>query len=145
MPARSEAGQGAMVTTSVVMIEDSKDICALIEDLLRHIGQFRVVARIATEAEGTEWLRRNEEAWDLAIVDLVLREGSGFNLIGRCRQANERARILVLSDYPTPSIRVRCVELGADAVFAKGEIKAFTSYLSRVGPSRNGFGALAAG
>lgn len=113
------------------MIEDSNDIRAVIEDLLGQIGPFEVVGRVATEKEGVAWLEANAPDWDLAIVDLVLREGSGFNLIRRFREANERARILVLSDYATPSsIKVRCVEFGADAVFTKGDIKAFTAYLA---------------
>ena len=117
------------MTISVAMIEDSREIQGLVEDLLCHIGPFEVVGRIATEHEGTVWLDHNAK-WDVAIIDLVLREGSGFNLIRRYREANEQARILVLSDYATTPIKVRCVELGADAVFTKGEMKAFASYMS---------------
>jgi two-component system, OmpR family, response regulator len=113
------------------MIEDSKEIVELVQDLLRHVGPFEVVAGLPTEMDGTAWLETADHPkWQVAIIDLVLREGSGFNLIRRYREANENARILVLSDYTTPGIRVRCVELGADAVFSKGEVKAFANYLS---------------
>jgi len=118
------------VTISVAMIEDSREIQGLVEDLLGHIGPFHVIGRIATEHEGTVWLDHHAQDWDVALIDLVLREGSGFNLIRRYREANEKARILVLSDYATTPIKVRCVELGADAVFTKGEMKAFASYMS---------------
>jgi two-component system OmpR family response regulator len=119
------------VTISVVVVEDSKEILSVLEDLLGHIGPFRVVGGLATETDGTEWIQRNPANWEVAVLDLVLREGSGFNLIKRYRDANPGARIVVLSDYATPDIRIRCVELGADAVFSKGEIKAFAAYLSR--------------
>lgn len=123
------------MTISVVMVEDSKEIVEIVQQLISHVGAYKVVASLSTETEATAWLERGEQAFDVAVVDLVLREGSGFNLLGRLRNANEAARILVLSDYATPGIRVRCVELGADAVFSKGEIKAFASYLARHGPA----------
>lgn len=119
------------MTISVVVVEDSKEILSVLEDLLGHIGPFDVVGRLATESAGTEWLQRHPTGWEVAVLDLVLREGSGFNLIKRYRDANPGARIVVLSDYASPAIRIRCVELGADAVFSKGEIKAFAAYLSR--------------
>jgi two-component system, OmpR family, response regulator len=103
------------------MIEDSKEIVELVQDLLRHVGPFEVVAGLPTEMDGTAWLETADHPkWQVAIIDLIR----------RYREANENARILVLSDYTTPGIRVRCVELGADAVFSKGEVKAFANYLS---------------
>lgn len=122
------------MTISVVMIEDSKEIVDVVQQLISQVGPYRVVASLPTETEATDWLQRGQ-SFDVAVVDLVLRDGSGFNLLGRLRSANEGARILVLSDYATPGIRVRCVELGADAVFSKGEIRAFASYLARHGPA----------
>jgi DNA-binding NarL/FixJ family response regulator len=119
------------LAVSVVVVEDSREILSVLEDLLSHIGPYHVVGRLTTEADATEWLTHFEGPWELAVIDLVLREGSGFNLIKRYRDANPEARIVVLSDYATPAIRIRCVEFGADAVFSKGEIKAFAAYISR--------------
>jgi two-component system OmpR family response regulator len=120
-------------TISVVLIDDSKEIISVIEDLLGHIGPFDVVARLGTENEGMHWLE-GRGACDLAIIDLVLRDGSGFNLIYQYRERFPKARILVLRDYATTGVKVRCVELGADAVFTTGEVKAFSAYLSRYTP-----------
>ena len=122
------------MTISAVVVEDSKEILGVVEDLLGQIGPYRVIGRIETEMDGTAWAERHGKRFDLAVIDLVLREGSGFNLIKRFRQASPRARILVLSDYATPAIKTRCVEIGADAVFSKGEINAFASYLSGEAP-----------
>ncbi|HVZ44256.1 MAG TPA: response regulator [Ramlibacter sp.] len=119
---------------SVMMIEDSREILALVADLLEQAGPYEVIGNAATEGEGTNWLQENPGRWDMAIIDLVLRDGSGFNLIRRYRAANEHARILVLSDYATPNIKVRCVEFGADAVFTKADIEGFVNYLSNLRP-----------
>ena len=126
------------MTIPVVLVEDSREILAVVEDLLHHIGPLEVIGRLGTEGEATEWLQDNDGYWDLAIVDLVLRDGSGFNLLRRFREANERSRIVVLSDYATTNIKLRCVELGADAVFTKGDIKAFQAYLTHWKPVQTG-------
>ena len=116
------------------MVEDSREICQLVRELLESIGAFRFIGAVATETEGTAWLESNRTRWDLALIDLVLQDGSGFNLIKRFRRANPAARILVFSSYATPAIRIRCVEIGADAVFSKGEFKALASYVERLRP-----------
>ena len=131
------------MTIPVVLVEDSREILALVEELLTHVGPLAVVGRLGTEAEATQWIAEHANDWDLAIVDLVLRDGSGFNLLHRFREANPRSRIVVLSDYATTTIKVRCVELGADAVFTKGDIKAFTAYLRTWPPALSGERAVA--
>ncbi|MBC5767285.1 response regulator [Ramlibacter albus] len=122
------------MTIEMVMVEDSREIISAIEDLLAPDGRFRIVGRNATENEATAWLQEHPHDWDLAVIDLVLRDGSGFNVVRRYREANETARIVVLSDYATLNIKLRCVELGADAVFTKGEFKAFIAYVSSIRP-----------
>lgn len=116
------------------MVEDSREIISTIEDLLEPVGRFKVIGRTGTEGEATQWLQENPTSWDLAVIDLVLRDGSGFNVIRRFREANEGGRIVVLSDYATLNIKLRCVELGADSVFTKGEFKAFINYVSTLRP-----------
>jgi two-component system OmpR family response regulator len=120
--------------THVVLVEDSREIGAVVEQIMADAGPYEVVARIATENEGTQWLQDGTHHWDVAVIDLVLREGSGFNLVRRYREAHEKGKILVLSDYATTNIKIRCVEFGADAAFTKGEFKAFADYLSRMKP-----------
>jgi len=117
------------VSIPVVMIEDSKEILATVEDLLDNIGGFIVIARMSTESDATAWLELNHSNWSLAVIDLVLREGSGFNLVGRYRARNKHAQILVLSDYAASQVKEKCLKFGADAVFSKGEASAFAEYL----------------
>jgi DNA-binding NarL/FixJ family response regulator len=111
------------------MIEDSKEILSTIEDLLDDIGGFIVIARLATEHDATSWLELNHSNWALAVTDLVLLEGSGFNLVGRYRARNPAGEIVVLSDYAASQVKEKCIKSGANAVFSKGEAAAFADYL----------------
>lgn len=79
-----------------------------------------------TEAQARLWLQANPNSWHLAVVDLILEQGTGMGVISECRHRPSWAKVVVLSDYATPGIRAHCFKLGADAVFQKaGEADAF--------------------
>lgn len=117
------------MTVRVLLVEDMKHVHGALADLLSEVGEFPVVHATGTEAEAKLWLAENPGAWDLAIVDLVLEQGAGMNVIRRCRQDAQGGRVVVFSSYATPGVRKHCLELGADAVFDKGETADFISWL----------------
>jgi DNA-binding NarL/FixJ family response regulator len=104
----------------VFLVEDAKQMHAVLGELLATIGDFEVVGTASTESEAMLWLEENPGGWDLALVDLILEQGSGLGLLPRCRRYGD-GKVVVLSDYATPGIRKHCLALGADAVFQKGE------------------------
>jgi DNA-binding NarL/FixJ family response regulator len=112
----------------VFLVEDVKSMQDLVRDLLDSVGGFEVVGTAATEMAATEWLLRHEGAWDLAIVDLLLGEGSGFTLITRCNK-DPAGSVLVFSDFVTPVVRQRCIRLGADGVISKAQFGELRAYL----------------
>jgi DNA-binding NarL/FixJ family response regulator len=112
----------------VFLVEDQKPMQELIRDLLDSIGGFEVVGVAADETAATDWLLRHRGGWDLAIVDLLLAEGSGFTLITRCNQEPSGA-VLVFSDFVTPVVRQRCMRLGADGVISKSQFAELRAYL----------------
>ena len=82
-----------------------------------------------TENESKQWLSENLGRWDLAIVDLFLKQGSGLGVLAACRGRNPLQKVVVLSNYATNDIRQRCAQLGVDAVFDKSnEIDALVDY-----------------
>ena len=87
------------------------------------------VGSAETESEGTRWLAQNDEYWDLAIIDLFLKEGNGLNILQACRARRPMQKMVVLSNHATNDVRWRCSQLGADAVFDKStEIDALVDY-----------------
>jgi DNA-binding NarL/FixJ family response regulator len=112
----------------VFLVEDQKPMQGLVCDLLDAVGGFEVVGLAESETTATDWLYRHKGGWDLAIVDLLLREGSGFTLIGRCNK-EPAASVLVFSDFVTPVVRQRCIRLGADGVISKAQFGELRAYL----------------
>lgn len=99
------------------------------QELLASLGDFTIAGFAATEAEAKLWLDENPGAWQLAVVDLILQQGTGMGVISKCRETAGGGKVVVFSDYATPGIRAHCLKLGADAVFQKSsETSAFMDY-----------------
>ncbi|HEY8357735.1 MAG TPA: hypothetical protein VIL30_09760 [Ramlibacter sp.] len=109
------------MTVRVFLVEDMPQVQGLLAELLAGIGDFDFAGAATTEAEARLWLVENPGAWDLAIIDLVLEQGSGMGVIPHARAAagDAAASLVVFSDYATEGIRQHCRKLGADAVFRK--------------------------
>lgn len=111
------------------IVEDSPTIRDNLTETLQELAQVESVGSADTELEGATWLAENPNGWDLAIVDLFLREGTGLNVLKACRARQPTQRMVVLSNHATRDIRWRCAQLGADAVFDKStEIDALLAY-----------------
>ena len=108
-----------MTTIRTFIVEDNPTIRESLVGTLREVARIDWVGEAETETEGSNWLTRNPLQWDLAIVDLFLKDGTGLRVLEACRHRNPAQKIVVLSNYATPEMRRKCVQLGADAVFDK--------------------------
>jgi CheY-like chemotaxis protein len=117
------------VTIRVLVVEDSPHMQEALKDLFATVAGYEVVASFDNETSATEWLLLHTDDWQLALIDLLLKEGSGFSLVQHCRKSERPGKIVVLSDFVTPVVKDRCLELGADAVFTKGEAAEFALFL----------------
>jgi CheY-like chemotaxis protein len=93
-----------------------------------------VVAIAATQRQASDWLAAHPDGWDLALVDLFLAEGHGFEVLRRCRKVRPHQRAVVFSNYTREPVRERARETGADAVFDKSfELDALLEYCVDLG------------
>lgn len=111
------------------IVEDNATVRDHLVGMLEELAGTQTVGMAETEEEGTDWLARNDAQWDLAIVDLFLKEGSGLGVVEACRYRRPSQKMVVLSNHATREIRWRCAQLGADAVFDKTtELDALVEY-----------------
>ena len=111
------------------IVEDNPTIRENLIGTLEELASINAVGSAETENEGKAWLAENRDDWDLAIVDLFLKQGSGLGVLASCRDRPSRQKVVVLSNYATADIRQRCAQLGVDAVFDKSnEIDALVDY-----------------
>lgn len=111
------------------VVEDNPTIRENLIATLEELAGVNTVGTSDNENDGKSWLIDNPEAWDLAIVDLFLKQGSGLGVLSACRNRRPTQKMVVLSNYATTDIRQRCAQLGVDAVFDKSnEIDALVDY-----------------
>ena len=111
------------------IVEDNATIRENLIGTLEELADVQAIGTAETEDAGKAWLTSNPAEWDLAIVDLFLRQGSGLGVLEACRKRNKAQKMVVLSNYATPDVRMRCAQLGVDAVFDKSnEIEALVAY-----------------
>jgi DNA-binding NarL/FixJ family response regulator len=128
------------VNPRAYIVEDNATIRENLIATLEELARVEPVGFSETENEARLWLLDNPQGWDIAIVDLFLRQGSGLGVLQSLEQRGPQQRVVVLSNYATPDIRKRCAQLGVDAVFDKSnEIDALVDFCTRgsvVGGSR---------
>jgi len=117
------------VRLKTFIVEDNATIRENLIGTLEELTCVEAVGTAETELEGRQWLTQNQGAWNLAIVDLFLRQGTGLGVLEACQGRHASQKVIVLSNYATADIRQRCAQLGVDAVFDKSnEIDALVSY-----------------
>ncbi|WP_305598872.1 response regulator [Polaromonas sp.] len=123
------SGKGASRSLKVFVIEDETVLRNLLVDALQEIPGVEVLFYADNEVSATNWLSSHDSAWDLAVVDLYLRQGSGVGALNWCITRREDQRVVVLSSQLSQEVRRKCLALRADAVFDKaGEMDDFLAY-----------------
>lgn len=121
------------MTFRTFLVEDSSTIRDNLIETLQEMATIEPVGTAETEHEARRWLAQNDGRWDLVIVDLFLREGSGLHVLEACGARKKPGqRIVVLSNHASRDVRWRCQQLGADAVFDKStELEALVEFCKR--------------
>lgn len=101
------------------LVEDNATIRRNLVATLKELVGIADAGHCDNEREGSAWLVNPKTTWDLAVVDIFLKEGSGFGVLQACHARDAAQKVVVLTNYATPAVRERCLALGADAVFDK--------------------------
>jgi two-component system, OmpR family, response regulator len=124
------------VQIKTYVVEDSPAIRDNLIATLEELTDVTAVGTAETEKEAIVWLTNSSHAWDLAIVDLFLKQGTGLGVVSACKNRLPQQKVLVLSNYATPDVRKQCALLGADAVFDKStEIEQLLAYCDTLSQS----------
>ena len=67
------------------IVEDNATIRDNLIATLEELANVDVVGTAEMENEGKAWLLVKDQQWDLAIVDLFLKQGSGLGVMEACR------------------------------------------------------------
>ncbi|RZL94929.1 MAG: response regulator [Variovorax sp.] len=118
-----------MAHFNVFLVEDNSLIRENLIPALVDLVSARVLATAESEDEAIAWLAKHKGQWDLAVVDLFLKQGNGLGVVQWCNGREAGQRVVVLTNYPMPEARIACKDAGADRVFDKStELDEFFEY-----------------
>ncbi len=118
-----------MKNLKVYIVEDSAVIRASLIATLQELAPVKVVGTAEDEDTAVHWMQDTSHAFDLVIVDIQLRAGTGLGVIRAAQDIAQRHKLVVLTNYATADIKRKCISLGADRVFDKSnEIDALIAY-----------------
>ena len=121
------------------IVEDSPVIRENLVAALEEMAPIHVVGTAEDESGAVSWLARAENSCDLVVVDIFLKSGSGLGVLKAAAGSTAALKLIVLSNYATPDMRRKCLELGADRVFDKSnEIDALILYCCRLADGGDG-------
>jgi DNA-binding NarL/FixJ family response regulator len=111
------AGYLSAQPSRVLVVEDSPLIRERLVDLIQTSPGARVTAEV--DAENAALIALHEQTFDAAVVDLQLRQGSGFGVLRALRQLSPQPLTIVLTNSSMRAVRDRCMALGAHYFFDK--------------------------
>jgi two-component system cell cycle response regulator CtrA len=103
--------------TRVLLIEDDDKVSASVGLLLKAEGIDYDVVR--TGSEGVDFLRLYKNCYDLVILDLMLPDIDGYEVLLRLRSAKIRVPVLILSGLSDTEHKIKGLNCGADDYLSK--------------------------
>jgi DNA-binding NarL/FixJ family response regulator len=132
-----------MTALKAFIVEDSPVIRENLIAALEELAPVEVVGTAEDETSAVNWLDNNKDGCDLVIIDIFLKRGSGLGVLRAASDLHQPMSLVVLSNYATPDMRRKCMDLGASRVFDKSnEIDALILYCARLAEGETGFGNL---
>nr|WP_255632093.1 response regulator [Rhodoferax sp. U2-2l] len=123
-----------VVSLRIFLVEDSLTIRVSLMDMLTDLADACLVGVAEQQADAIQWLSEHPDGWDVAIVDIFLKRGSGLPVLSACAGRSPKQRVLVLSNYATSEMRAQALRLGVDRVFDKSQdVDALIDYCRQVG------------
>jgi len=95
----------------VLLVEDSKVLTERLTEAIRQISDVELVGTADSEAGAVAAV--NRDPVDVLILDLHLRQGTGFGVMRALSTSALKPRIIVLTNYDLPEYKSAAIALGA--------------------------------
>lgn len=121
----------------VYVVDDSPLVRERLVSLLSEVDGVQVVGSADNAEEGIAGISITEP--DVAILDIRMPSGSGISVLEEIKKRDDSPTVIMLTNYPYPQYRKKCMDAGADYFFDKSsEFYKVTEVLSRMVAEESG-------
>jgi len=97
---------------NVYLVDDSDLVCRGLESMLSEIEGIHITGKAQDVRGAVESIKRLQP--DFVILDIRLMDGSGIDVLKEIKKTDPSPVVLVLTNYPYPQYRKKCLDLGAE-------------------------------
>jgi DNA-binding NarL/FixJ family response regulator len=96
----------------IFISDDSAVVRERLATMLAELSEIEIVGQAKDAFEVIEGI--NNSRPDVTILDIRMRGVSGIELLHKIKRSIPMPKVIVLTDYPYPQYRQKCIEAGAD-------------------------------
>ena len=104
---------------TIVIADDSSLLRDRIKSTLNSIDDMLFINEAENGEEALQLIREKEP--DLAILDIRMPELNGIEVLKKIRELKMKVKVCILTNYPYPQYKKRCLDTGADFFLSKTE------------------------
>jgi DNA-binding NarL/FixJ family response regulator len=96
----------------VLIADDSLIVREHLVTMIEELAGIEIVGQAENVAEAISAIRILKP--DAVILDILMPGGSGFKVLQNIKQAGAGPMVIILTNYPYPVFREKCLQAGAD-------------------------------
>lgn len=101
----------------VFLVDDSAIIRQRLKRMLANMVNVEIVGEAGDAQEATNAILHDKP--DVVLLDIHLLGGSGIDVLEAVKKVRPAPAVIVLTNYPYPQYRQKCIQAGADYFFVK--------------------------
>lgn len=101
----------------VLIADDAEAVRKRLHELLNDVDGIDAISESATYGETIDSFHSGHP--DVVVLDIRMPGGSGVDILKLIKQESPGTRVLIMTNYPYPQYRERCLSAGADYFFDK--------------------------
>jgi len=103
----------------LLIADDSEILRSRLIEMLSHIPGIDIVGEVENGVDAVVFANRLKP--DVIILDIRMPNADGILALESIRRSNRISKIIILTNYPYPQYKQKCLEAGADYFFSKSE------------------------
>jgi DNA-binding NarL/FixJ family response regulator len=105
------------IAMNVFIVEDSPVVQGILAEELSRIDGVVICGTAQEPVDAVQAIRENKP--DLVILDVILQNGNGFEVLRKIKREGSGARVMILTNYSYQHYRAISRDMGADLFFDK--------------------------